>query len=391
MPNFSSAVAAMTPEERAAAVQRVASWQPNDPSRAAPSWSPEDILQGLAQARLASSGLIHPARVDHPLATGLLASLSDFVSDADMVTAYAGHKFGVEKAREMRLDNHRAGYFAVASAEISELYSTAVKIAIDRRPASLAKVQALTLPVQVRDFKAAEIGFIEVDNYGAPETGREWAPFIDINLQGSVTALSVGTLDVRLRTSLQSFWNNQAVDVLTRGARSFQRRAYANELRTICQSLDANGNLDDGSPWFSTDALNLIESSSAPDATGLAAATAMLRSQTTRGGPEDLDGRTLLVPANQEITARGAVYGLGGSPRLDVISSQFLSGSNWYVFADPQDAAAICRLTLEGANGQSVDFSAAEPAPDGSAIQIGASHHVSLGAISRLGVVRIEF
>ena len=117
----------------------------------------------------------------------------------------------------------------------------------------------------------------------------------------------------------------------------------------------------------------------------------MLRSQETQGGPEDLDGRTLLVPATAEITARAAVYALGGSPRLDIIATEFLSGSAWYLFADPQEAPAICRLTLEGSGGQSVDFSAAEPAPDGSAIQIGASHHVSLGAISRLGLVRIEF
>ena len=73
---------------------------------------------------------------------------------------------------------------------------------------------------------------------------------------------------------------------------------------------------------------NLIELSLSPDSRGISGGyrNVAFAAETTRAGRRISTAGRCSFRLPQEITARAAVYALGGSPRLDVIATEFLSG-----------------------------------------------------------------
>jgi hypothetical protein len=248
-------------------------------------------------------------------------------------------------------------------------------------------VLALSYPVQARDFRSIEVADIQLQDFGPPLTGQEFTPYQRANLTGTTFNVEIGTVDVKLACSHQQIVNNQAIDILAQGAAAFRNQAYRKELQVIAEALDANADLGDGAVWFAAGTSNLVTGADI-DAAGLADATAALRDQATLAGSCDLDAAVMLVGADDEIAARALCYSLEGTP-IRVIGTGFLSGSSWYLIARPTEAPSIARVTFQGAQ-DSVTFSPAQRSDDGLGLSIEASHRVSFGVASRIGIVRAE-
>lgn len=379
-------IANMSQSEREAEIQRIAAWQPGSPSTGAPQqWRPEDVFQAAAEARLTRLGVL--ARPRHPLADHLLNQPGVELDDTTAI-GYVASQLGFDLEAQKATTPMGIARMAVrASSQLSELFSTAAVIALDRVPNPLrAKVERLTYPLSTRDFKNVEIVDIQVPNVGLALPNDGWDAYLHVNLSGATQTFRLGTLDMNLRASIQAIVNGQGVDILRRGAASFRYAAYSNELRAICQGLDNGVTFDDGAAWFDTSNLVDTGSGAAPSAATLNAAAALLRAQASAAGTLDLDISTLLVPAALEATARTVVAEAGWN--IEVIASAHLSGSFWYAFADQMVSPSIARLSFEGSSGESVAFGPSEPSKDGTSLQISASHKVALAPLSRIGLVK---
>jgi hypothetical protein len=98
---------------------------------------------------------------------------------------------------------------------------------------------------------------------------------------------------------------------------------------------------------------NLITAANTTTETGLDTsalddAMALLRSNTTSAGAkQNIRSRYLLIPPGKEATAAVPVAGMtppSTPPRLEVVVNPWLTGSDFYVLADPEESTVFARV-----------------------------------------------
>ena len=121
----------------------------------------------------------------------------------------------------------------------------------------------------------------------------------------------------------------------------------------VCQHLEANSALSDGTELFHADRGNLLTgASSVLDADGLDAASAALRGLTDSSGTKfNCVPQVLVVPPALETQAAVVLRTMAGATRdrLELVVQPELTDANaWYLFPDPSISPVIRVLALAG-------------------------------------------
>jgi len=124
------------------------------------------------------------------------------------------------------------------------------------------------------------------------------------------------------------------------------------EAAQIAAQIAANPTLGDG------DQLIVSENSTSAtglDVTSVGEALSLMRTNTTPSGAvANVRGRFLLVPASKEAVATilTASMAVGNAPRLEVIVNSWLSGSDCYLVASPDESPVFIRSFPDSSDGR---------------------------------------
>jgi phage major head subunit gpT-like protein len=140
------------------------------------------------------------------------------------------------------------------------------------------------------------------------------------------------------------------------------RAAAETEADTLTALLLSSANLDDGSPLFHVNHLNLAGVASTIDVANLALARMAMRAQKGIDGVTPVNGTPafLLVSPAKELVAEQVLSTLAPatvanvnpfSGRLTLLVEPRLSGNSWYLFADPASLPVLEYAYLSSAPG----------------------------------------
>ena len=350
-------------------------------------WTRADLRQAHGEILAAMSGC-HLGADIHPLTEKALrdgGAPSILGLARDYCTAMHGAEANRWDDRAILAQAVSTGHLADALADVAN------NAILDRAPRLLGKLLAITRPVELRDFRAANVSAVELDaELPSPQIleGQMWQK---VTATSAAEDLQLATVPLRLRFSEQLAVNDN-VDALARTVEAAQIASAQNELTTCFDILTTNGNLSDGSALFDAAFGNLISGQSKA-ASALNNAADALRSQQVNGKNCDADPRILLVPSSDEATARALVRDASiDAGWMRVIGTSYVS-SEWYMFSDPRDWCIVARGTLRGSDGQSLRFSAGAANAKESIrdVILEGMHSVDYAAIGRIGCVRVEF
>ena len=370
----------MSLEELRAEQERIAA-NYRKTGRAQPRHREADLVQAHAEI------LAHTTRgnrVHHPIAEEKLAN-GAHVTLLDMGRTWAANRHGPEA---MGWDDHKVMAYAT-SEHLSEVMTVNANSIIMARAPELQRIPIrLSRAVSLPDYKPVSVGTLTLDA-AVPEPSqmlRQWAA-----IKPTVTAgyLQAGMSPLRIRFS-EILLVNDDLEAMARTVEAALLAASQNEVAMFTRLLTANGNLPDGSAWFSS--ANSVLGGAA-NASSLAAGMQKMREQTVNGLPADFRPRYWLVPSSDEFNALEAVREVSvDRPIVEVIPTGHLpAGIGGFLFADPAAWPAVARGTLRGSNGVSLRFSPGSPNELESARDaiLEGAHNVGFAPVSRLGVVRI--
>lgn len=352
--------------------------------RGAPHWSAQDKRESAAEILAVKAGERLPED-PHPLTRQRLATRSDWTT-VDLLRDILAAQWGghVVDWSDRQILAHGAG-----TAELGELYhANANRRLLTRQPRLLDKVFAFCAPTEAKDFKPQETGLfdLEVGIDTASDAIREWQT---MKPKATSEAVALRWSPVRLRFTEQLIVDdnfgaiNGIVDAVSVAAAQ-------NELSGAFGVLTDNGNLRDSSALFVT--ANTVSGAS-KNAAAIDSAISKLRAQTLNDASCDAEPSALLVPAEDEATARGIIAAASANNDwLRLVATAFLPSGAWYLTADPTLWPCIVRQTMRGNDGQSLRFSPGTPNErEGSRdVILEGLHAYRYAATGRAGLVKIE-
>jgi len=348
-----------------------------------PAWRPSDYLDAHGQILAARAG--HQAQHLHPLAADALAD-GNSPSLVDLARAYAVGAFG-PSARSWDVRQ----VLGASTDHLGNLLGDfAARVALSRQPALLDPLLKVARPVELSTYHDAHVGVVELEAGidTASSSMRAWQNLLP---SGTAEELALRSSPVRIRFP-EWIVVNDDINAIDRTIEAASIAAAQNELTAAMSLLNTDFNLSDGSAAFNTDDGNAI-TGAAKSSGGLDSATAALRAQTINGKSADCAPRFLLVPGDDEFTARAAVraaYGDNGP--VEVIATAYLS-TYWFLTASPDAWPWLVRATMRGSGGVSLRFSPDRPNErEGSRdLILSGMHTFDYAITSRVGAVRIAF
>lgn len=201
-------------------------------------------------------------------------------------------------------------------------------------------IRALCTRQEVGDLKEVSLGHVTIAEVHVEPVGTGMREVAVVSPDASVTGAAT-LYAVRLLIPLRLLINDD-LGAVSAAVRSAALALLRREAREFGDLLTANPNVYDGSPLFG--------SSNTTTETGLSVAALdeaedkLHGLADAAGAPMDAAGATLLVPTSKAATAKVLTTAVGGG--LEVISSTFCPQDYSYLFASPDSAPTITRLTM---------------------------------------------
>ena len=337
--------------------------------------NPREMIAALNDALTIKAGVMpsHP----HPLA--------EQVAEMDMkdIAIIAGELTAIEQGRRPTNDAAILG-MGLTRSDFGMAMGDAMSYLAANRYDAFADHLPLCADLPVADFK--EISFPDISADVALQETRE----LQEHTAASVIPAD-GTVKAQLRTygriisvSRQSVINDD-IGLLANIFASMGTSAARIENEQVFTGLESNPNLQDGEPLFHEDLGNT--ESSALSAEALASAVGKLRTMPLRRDePANTKARFLVTAPELEMPAHRLNREHGN--RLEVIASPHIKTGRWYVFADPEVAPVIQRLTLKGASGKPVMIEPQKRNITFDGIRLKARADIGIAITGRSGVVR---
>ena len=268
----------------------------------------------------------------HPLASS--------ISMVDLTLA-----LGLQRRKPGGTTNDRAIMnMGMSTGDFAQMLSEAVKSVTIATYQGQAEHLAFCYPVPCKDFRPSPIPAIDSDI--VLEIVGENA-----EVQRGTAFTAAGSAQVSLTTYAKQIAVsrllviNDQLSVLQQIFAQAGANAARLESKLVADCLEQNPNLDDGNVVFSTDSGNVIE---ATPTTGLGAAIAALRLQTTAAGQlSDNKARHLIVSPALEMEARELIF-QKNLPFLQVTVMANLPPARWFVTADQALCPTVGVLRLFG-------------------------------------------
>jgi hypothetical protein len=241
---------------------------------AAPRWNYQDLLEAHGEVLDIMAGAPRTGRQFHPLAAELLdAGATPSLENLARSACIMVHG---EAARSW--SSHDV--FAWGSPGVAHLgdilSSVANTFILSRQPSLLALILATTLPREVKDFRPVKAATVELATGIDAATVLDTIPWQTMRPTASAENLQLAKSPVRIRFNEIDVVNDD-VGALLETVRAVQIAASQNELETWSALLNADVDMADGDPAFSTTAGNALESGGAPGVDTLNTAFAALQ------------------------------------------------------------------------------------------------------------------
>lgn len=272
---------------------------------------------------------------------------------------------------------------------LSDGYSVVLPSLNDSNPADL-----FVRNQYVSDYKTVTMGTVE---YEPPAQLFEETipPFHKTAHQAASGALLEYAITLRLsRELLIGDAGRGLVDEMVRqSVLQLQRQ----DLRLIASVLEANGNLGDGSPFFSTAAQNWQGGIVTPVSANFSwAVEKLLTMLTPLGNLSCAEPRVLMTSANWFVPASIMVADFSARFPLVVACNPYLSESTAYLMADPNKTASLVRLRMAGSRGPKLWPMNYLPDPKTgqrltyAGCLLSARYLTNIVPVSRIGIVKIS-
>ena len=248
------------------------------------------------------------------------------------------------KARKPRSSESRLAFagFGLGTMDFPTLLADGLKHATVASYDAQAAHAAYCARIAVEDFHPLNLpaldGGIELEELAE---GARCTSFVGLVAAGGIK-VQLRTFARKIGLTRQSVINNDLA-AFARSVISTGATAARIEARLVAAELEKNRPLDDESPVFHADFLNVV--GSALSQTSLGQALGCLRKQKTSAGQlADLAGRHLVVEPDLEMTARELVRNAGLDLQVSVLAH--LPAGRWYLLAAPDAHPVIGLLRL---------------------------------------------
>lgn len=332
-------------------------------------------LEALADAALVKAGLLKPSAA-HPHVERILDAAGGVLSTWAMTYAPPGlADENLSKAQAMAFTSQDFKF------DLAGFLQTATVTAFRQSQ----KHRALARLVPVRNFQDHEIGHIDADTDLLPmnEAGEyEAATSLRLVTHATARIRSFGRLYAITRAAIL----NDEVEAIAKLFGRVGGHASRLEARMLHELLASNPTLSDGESMFSVDAGNVTPSGPF-SAAGLQQAMHLMRNQLTDAGEKcDLEPAAVVVPADQEVTARQTIREIGLP--IEVHPSCWIEGDPWYLLARPDHAPVLGLMHLRDADAPSIVPLPSSVKVDG--VSMSAQYDVGVVALGRLGAVKVD-
>lgn len=307
----------------------------------------QDMIDGTTDFILLSAG-VPLGREPHPFARKFQETQPDFATLAGYHMRAAGIDFDIE-----RRDANVAP--ALSQAGFGDTIATAATLAARYR-ADLAgrDVQRMTAQRQVPDGKPTGQPVLEMKELTLNREGEQITQIMIIGAGEETTQVQMSGSLVGITRHLSL---GMPVGLMGEAFGLFGDMAGRNEMQRLVSLLTDNAAMADGVALFDASVSNILTSASI-DMAHIGASVAALRSVPNGAGdPCNAEARVMLVPPENEAAflVLAATLEAGNQPRLDIVSSAELAGTNFtYTIGDPEAVPALVRTTLLGGDGSGV-------------------------------------
>lgn len=305
-------------------------------------------LEVLADAFKIRAGCL-PAGAAHPDARELLAQDQDhgILFEAAVLGAIGGAHEGWKGTPDQAFAR---GW---STSDFSGFLATSLQDVVFHRHAQHAEHRAICSERPAKNYMLASFpslafgGEIEEVPENSEVTGYSMAESAGL----SAKLKTYGTALVVSRKAIQ----NDSVEAIAEAFGSVGTALARKEARACYELIESNPTLADSEPMFHADHGNLL--TDVLSVASLGTAMQRLRDNPTPAGePADLPAHVLLVNSSLELTAINLLAEAKRSEqiKLVVVASPHITAGRWYLFADPNQAPVIGRMTLHGASGPRV-------------------------------------
>lgn len=335
-------------------------------------WKPEMVVDAAAEYIAARAGLRRRAD-QHPLVEGMV--------NTDMRL----RELALQIAKARSDSRARAGGYSTF--DLAPVMANAAKMLTAQSYDTAADFLRITRTLELNNYLENQYPQVDADLEAEQPTNEHGEPRQIVikasgGLKGRVTRWSriVGfTDDAIVNDDLNSF----GVFFSQVGAMGARRAA-----RSVFGLLASNPVLADTRALFNVVDANLAPSGASPSVTSIGEGMRVLREQKSlAGNAANNSAKYLVVAPAQEANTLMIVRSMSvDAPRLEVLTDPQLTGTAWYLLADPQIAPVIGFLQLRGSRIMNVTPVRLSTGFAGVGLEIEIAHGVV--ALSRVGAYK---
>lgn len=352
------------------------------------SYGATETLKAIGDAHLRGMGCLKDAEL-HPFAQALVERGD--VSFAAAARHVAAIHRGYEGLSANDIPDSQVVSMSLSTGDFPDLLAnTASGIARERRSLQLDGILALTFALEATNYRPQSWSHVDLDGVPQPSTNTAPTPYAAVKIRPTGEQVQIASVFCKIEVPREALINDDR-GLFRAGVLAFLAAAARNEAAMLYGLIAANPTLKDGQALFGAATSSLV-TSTALDSDGLGAAYAALRKQPTESGAtSDAPAATLLVHADDEVTALELTESLPEARRpLVVATSALPDATSWYILGDPEDFPVFGRVRMVGSEVAGVTFERAVPAKDSFAIALPVSHQVGFSILSRIGAVRVD-